>query len=78
MHIHELMATSTALESTSLVCEFSHDIFGTKVTPNMAFDVLDKGFNKIHLTLTVLALFAGVVVLAPIVTRRQVRGRWEG
>lgn len=42
-------------------------MYGTRVMPSQAFDVLGKGFSKIQLVLTVVALGIGVTVLAPIV-----------
>ncbi|KAI9731832.1 MAG: hypothetical protein M1818_007697 [Claussenomyces sp. TS43310] len=72
------MITSPALiESTSLVFAYGVDIFGTRVMPSMAFDVLGKGFNKLSLILTVLGLVVAVAVLAPMVRRKQIDARWK-
>ena len=73
--VKQIITTSTELESTSLVFAYGHDVFGTRLSPSMAFDILGKGFNKVQLVLTVVALWVGVLVLRPIVTRKQV-GRW--
>ncbi len=78
MGIKKIMSSPSLLESTTLVFVFGHDIFGTRVSPSMAFDVLGKGFNKVTLLLTVVALAAGVGALAPMVRKRQVEGRWKG
>ena len=75
--IEKIITTPTLMESTSLVFAFGHDVFGTKVSPSMAFDILGKGFNKLSLLLTVVALLVGVLVLAPIVRKRQVDQRWK-
>lgn len=77
MGIEKIISSPTLLESTSVVFGFGHDIFGTKVSPSMAFDVLGKGFNKLQLMMTVVALAAGVGVLAPLVRKRQVDQRWK-
>jgi len=77
MGINKLMSSPTLLESTSMVFGFGHDIFGTQVAPSMAFDVLGKQFNKIQLSMTVVALFAGVLAIRPLVTRKTVEGRWR-
>lgn len=75
--VQEVMARPTMLESTGLVFAWGHDVFGTRVSPSMAFDVLGKGFNRASLVATVVALTVGVAVLAPMVRKRQVEGRWK-
>lgn len=65
----EAIVTSPAIvESTSLVFAYGVDVFGTRVAPSFLFDILGKGFNKVTLVGTVLALLAGVVMLAPVVS----------
>jgi ER membrane protein complex subunit 1 len=77
MGIRHIISVPTLLESTSMVFAFGGlDVFGTRVTPSKAFDVLGKGFNKVSLILTVVALGAGTAVLAPMVRRKQIQGRW--
>lgn len=66
--IREIITAPAVVESTSLVFAFGIDVFGTKVAPSFVFDILGKGFDKISLVGTVLALTAGVVVLGPIVS----------
>jgi hypothetical protein len=63
-----IITAPAILESTSLVFAYGIDVFGSRVTPSMAFDVLGKGFNKVTLLGTVLALTAGVLTLGPIVS----------
>jgi ER membrane protein complex subunit 1 len=75
--IEKVTATPSLLESTSLVVGYGHDLFGTRVSPSMAFDVLDKGFNKISLLLTIAGLAVATAALAPLVRRKQVDGRWK-
>jgi hypothetical protein len=67
--IQAIESSPTLLESTSLVFAYGLDIFGTRVTPSQAFDVLGKGFSKIQLVLTVMALAVGVAILAPVVSK---------
>lgn len=74
--IKEIITSPALLESTSLLFAYGVDIFGTRVTPSAAFDILGKGFNKLSLVATVLSLFAGVAVLAPMVRKKQINGRW--
>ena len=71
--IQDVIATPAILESTSLVFAYGIDIFGTRVAPSMAFDILGKGFNKLSLVGTVLALWVGVFILAPMVSCSHVR-----
>ncbi|KAH8662058.1 hypothetical protein BX600DRAFT_465479 [Xylariales sp. PMI_506] len=65
--VEKIITAPAILESTSLVFAYGIDVFGTRVTPSMAFDVLGKGFNKVSLIATVVALTAGVSVLGPLV-----------
>ncbi|TGO46960.1 hypothetical protein BOTNAR_0554g00070 [Botryotinia narcissicola] len=61
--IKGVIISPAILESTSLVFA-------------AAFDILGKAFNKLSLVATVLALGVGVAVLAPMVRRKQINGRW--
>ncbi|EUC29722.1 hypothetical protein COCCADRAFT_8104 [Bipolaris zeicola 26-R-13] len=74
--IKEIITSESGLESTSLVFAYGHDIFGTRVAPSFAFDVLGKGFNKISMLLTVVGLFVGVLFVAPLVRRKQINTLW--
>lgn len=66
--ISEVLTHPSLLESTSLVFAFGEvDIFGTRVAPIGAFDLLGKGFSKLQLVGTVVALALGTGVLAPMV-----------
>ena len=77
MGIKKVMASPSLLESTSVVFAYGHDVFGTQITPSMAFDVLGKGFNKLQLVLTVVALAVGVMAIRPLVRKKTVEGRWK-
>lgn len=67
--IKEIITSESGIESTSLVFAYGLDIFGTRVAPSFAFDILGKGFNKISMLLTVVGLFVGVLFVAPLVSR---------
>lgn len=67
MGVRKIVTTPTLLESTSLVFAYGGDLFGTRVAPSMAFDVLGKGFSKIQLVGTIVALLIGVGIVAPMV-----------
>lgn len=75
--IKKMTTAPSLLESTSLVFAFGHDVFGTQVVPSGAFDVLGKGFNRVQLLLTIVALLVGVGVVRPIVRKKMVDGRWK-
>lgn len=65
--IKSVMSTATLLESSSLIFAYGGDIFGTRVAPSQTFDILGKGFSKVQLLATILALGVGVSILAPMV-----------
>jgi outer membrane protein assembly factor BamB len=65
MAVKDVITSPALLESTSLVFAYGVDVFGTRLTPSMAFDILGKDFNRLTLVVTVTALTLGVGVLAP-------------
>ncbi|KOS19424.1 ER membrane protein complex subunit 1 [Escovopsis weberi] len=75
--VRGIIATQAIVESTTLVVSYGVDVFGTRVAPSGMFDILGKGFNKITLIGTVVALGWGVVFLAPMVRKKQINRRWE-
>ncbi|SLM34812.1 Quinonprotein alcohol dehydrogenase-like superfamily [Lasallia pustulata] len=76
--LEKVITSPTLLESTSLVFAFGDvDMFGTRVAPIGGFDVLGKGFNKLQLVGTVVALAIGTGFLAPMVRKKQIDGRWK-
>ncbi|KAI9715091.1 MAG: hypothetical protein M1812_006209 [Candelaria pacifica] len=75
--VNKIITSPALLESTSLVFAYGIDIFGTRVAPSMAFDILNKGFGKLSLVGTVVALGVGVALLAPMVRRKQINGIWQ-
>lgn len=66
--VEKIITAPAIVESTSLVFAYGVDVFGTRVAPSFLFDILGKGFNKVTLVGTVLALLAGVLMLAPVVS----------
>ncbi|KAL0258185.1 hypothetical protein SLS55_007357 [Diplodia seriata] len=75
--VKKVMTSPAVLESTSLVFGYGLDVFGTRVSPSFAFDILGKGFNRVQLMTTVAALFVGVLFVAPLVRRKQINARWQ-
>ncbi len=72
MSISKIVTSPSLLESTSLVFAFGDvDLFLTRVSPIGAFDLLGKGFSKLQLVLTVVALAVGTTVVAPFVSLTQ-------
>ena len=66
--INGIVSTPSELESTSLVFAYGElDVFGTRSSPIGTFDMLGKGFGRLQLILTVVALGIGTGVLAPMV-----------
>ena len=69
LSISHIITSPSLLESTSLVFAFGDlDLFSTRVAPIGAFDLLGKGFSKLQLVLTVVALGVGTMVVAPFVS----------
>lgn len=62
-----IVTTPAQLESTSIIFAYGGDLFGTRVTPSMPFDVLGKEFSKVQLVGTILALGVAVGFVAPMV-----------
>ncbi|CAN8100137.1 unnamed protein product [Discula destructiva] len=75
--VQKIITAPAIVESTSLVFAFGIDVFGTRVAPSLVFDILGKGFNKVSLIATVAALMGGVLVLGPIIRRKQINMRWK-
>ncbi|KAL1903442.1 hypothetical protein Sste5346_000068 [Sporothrix stenoceras] len=76
--IQHIVTAATHVESTSVVLAFGRvDVFGTRVAPSLAFDLLDKGFGKLSMLATVAALAVGVFVLRPMVSKKQIDLRWK-
>ncbi|KAK8184978.1 hypothetical protein IWZ00DRAFT_444769 [Phyllosticta capitalensis] len=75
--IKKVVTSPALVESTSLVLALGLDVFGTRVAPSSAFDVLGKEFNKPQLVLTVGALAAAVAFVAPLVRRKQINAQWQ-
>ena len=73
LSISGIVTSPSLLESTSLVFAFGDvDIFGTRVSPIGAFDMLGKGFSKFQLMATVVALGVGTWILSPLVSLSKI------
>lgn len=65
--VEHILATSTALESTSQLLALGLDMFGSSVSPSGRFDVLSEDFNKVQLVATTAGLMLAIGILKPIV-----------
>jgi ER membrane protein complex subunit 1 len=65
--VSQVFATSTLLESTSLVVTFGIDLFAARVAPSKTFDILSEDFNKVQLILTLVGLLVALSIVRPIV-----------
>jgi len=78
LSLSNVISSPTLLESTSLVLAFGDvDIFGTRSSPIGGFDILGKGFNKLQLVGTVVALAVGTSALVPFVSLEPPRSSLE-
>lgn len=75
--VKKIVTSPSGMESTSLVFSYGLDIFGTRISPSFAFDILGTSFNKVQLGLTVIGLTIGVFVVAPLITRKQTNQLWH-
>lgn len=68
-----IVVTTATVESVGLLAAYGIDVYATRVAPSGVFDFLGKGFGKLTLVGTVLALLAGVVILSPMVSSARTR-----
>ena len=70
--IASIITSPSLLESTSLLFAFGEvDLFGTRVAPIGGFDILGRGFSKLQLVGTVVALAVGTGLLGPMVSYKE-------
>ena len=73
MSVTDIITSPSLLESTSLVFAFGEiDLFLSRSAPIGTFDLLGKGFNKLQLILTVVALAIGTTLVAPFVSKPHI------
>lgn len=71
-----LFSEPTGLESTSMVCYFSTDLFCTKVYPSLKFDTLSTSFNKDILLATILGLCMIYLYVKSLVEKKRLNSFW--
>lgn len=76
--IEQIISGPTLLESTSLVCAFGLDIFITRVTPSMPFDILSDSFSKSQIGISLFVLCAAIAFTRPIAAKKRLNSRWIG
>ncbi|KAI8076339.1 uncharacterized protein BX664DRAFT_287861 [Halteromyces radiatus] len=75
--IEHIISAPALLESTSLVYAYGLDTYFTRDSPSRQFDVLSEDFSKSQLLLTIIALVIGILMVGPIVRRKQVNALWQ-
>lgn len=73
-----IVVAPTLLESTALVCAFGLDVFFTRVTPSMQFDVLSDSFSKSQIVVSIVALLLAILFTRPIARKKALDRRWTG
>ncbi len=68
LHLKEIKAFPTRLESTSQVLSYGFDIFFMRISPENTFDMLQEYFNY-----TLLFLFIGGLALTTLIIRNYVQ-----
>ena len=67
----------TLFESTSVICYFNNENqFCSVIQPSSSFDLLNKGFDKIKLLITIVVLFAGFIISKPFVFNKKLNAQW--
>ncbi|KAI8454192.1 hypothetical protein BY996DRAFT_4582168 [Phakopsora pachyrhizi] len=74
--LENLYSFPTEFESTTAVIAVGLDLFATSIAPSRTFDMLGPQFNKAQLILTTSALLVAILLLRPIVKKRQLKQRW--
>lgn len=72
-----LFSIPTNLESTSIVCNFGHDIFCTRISPSSQFDKLSPSFEKGKLISTILGLLFLCYFIRPLVDTKKLKSQWH-
>jgi hypothetical protein len=75
-NVRKIITSPALLESASLIFAFGIDLFFTRVSPSNTFDILNEGFNKLQLVLTVGGLVAAIAVTGPMMRKKMLRERW--
>lgn len=76
--IKKIITGPTLLESTALVCAFGLDIFFTRVTPSMPYDILSDSFSKSQIGISLFVLCAAIAFTRPMAAKKSLERRWIG
>lgn len=75
--VSSIFTAPTHLESQSLVLAFGGpDIFFARTSPSRGFDLLPDSFNRILLLIVVVAIFAVLVVVQGMVSKKERKSGW--
>lgn len=76
--VREIVSTSTALESQSLILAFGGpDLFFTRIAPSKGFDLLPDSFNRSLLVAVVLGLLSVLSVVSRMSSKKMVKMGWS-
>lgn len=75
--VRQIMSSPSKLESTSIVMSFGLDVFHTRTIPSKGFDLLASDFNKLSLSLILLAMGVAVMWLRRAYKKRLVNSGWK-
>ena len=75
--IRGLVIAPAELESNVHFLAFGLDLFYARITPSQSFDALDDDFNHVLLTLTLVALVAGVFVARRVADANEQNHSWR-
>lgn len=75
--VSSIISAPTHLESQSLILAFGgSDIFFARTSPSRGFDLLPDSFNRILLSIVVIAIFVGLVVVQRMVSKKVKKSGW--
>lgn len=75
--VSKIVSTSTALESQSLILAFGGpDIFFSRISPSRGFDLLPESFNRMLLSIVVIALVSVLFVVKTMGEKKMVKDGW--
>lgn len=75
--VKKILSSPTDLESQSLILAYGGpDLFFTRTSPSKGFDLLPEGFNKVLLSMVVIALIGVLAVTKKMATSKAVNQEW--
>ncbi|EMG46412.1 EMC1 ER membrane protein complex subunit 1 [Candida maltosa Xu316] len=73
----EILIKPTLFESTAVVCFFnSENQYCGLIQPSNSFDLLNKGFDRVKLSITIAILLVAYIVSKPYVFNKKLNAQW--